>query len=443
MIALADLQVLQQRPHEYFREFAAARGRVGRFGLGRLGFSLLSHPDDVEHVLVGHADNFDKHTFQYRLLAEITGAGLLTMDGPEWLWRRRVEQPSFHRDRIEDFVPFMHHSAGRLVSRLERHAGTDVPVDVSAEMLHVALDIVVRALFGVEVGTQAEEISRATMTVLHAIMHRARTLRLVPRWLPTSRRRTFDQSLAVLDQLIYATIERRRASGQAVDPDTGVPDLLARLMTVDAEEQLTARALRDEMLTMIIAGHETVASALTWTWYLVAGAEDVDRQLAVEAWQVQDGCVPTVQDLMQLSLHGRVFAETLRLYPPAWIISRRAKRADVVDGIRIPAGGLVVLSPYVTQRDPRWWPAPDLFDPDRFEPEAVRARPRFAYFPFGGGAHQCIGNHFAMVEAAIVMSSVVQRFRLERVPGHRVEVDPGVTLAPRGGLPMLVRSRGR
>ncbi len=283
MMALDDLRVLQQRPHEYFREFAATSGRVGRFGLGRLGFSLLSHPDDVEHVLVGHPDNFDKHTFQYRLLAEITGAGLLTMDGPEWLWRRRVEQPSFHRDRIEDFVPFMHHSAGRLVSRLERHAGSDAPVDMSAEMLHVALDIVVRALFGVEVGTQAEEISRATMTVLHAIMHRARTLRLVPRWLPTSRRRAFDRSLAVLDQLIYATIERRRASGQAVDPDTGVPDLLARLMTVDAEEQLTARQLRDEMLTMIIAGHETVASALSWTWHLVAGAPDVDGELAVEA----------------------------------------------------------------------------------------------------------------------------------------------------------------
>ncbi len=440
-MALDDLRVLQQRPHEYFREFAATSGRVGRFGLGRLGFSLLSHPDDVEHVLVGHPDNFDKHTFQYRLLAEITGAGLLTMDGPEWLWRRRVEQPSFHRDRIEDFVPFMHHSAGRLVSRLERHAGSDAPVDMSAEMLHVALDIVVRALFGVEVGTQAEEISRATMTVLHAIMHRARTLRLVPRWLPTSRRRAFDRSLAVLDQLIYATIERRRASGQAVDPDTGVPDLLARLMTVDAEEQLTARQLRDEMLTMIIAGHETVASALSWTWHLVAGAPDVDGELAVEAGHIPDEHVPTVQDLMQLSLHGQVFAETLRLYPPAWIISRRAKRADVMDGTRIPAGGLVVMSPYVTQRDPEWWPAPDRFDPSRFEREAVRARPRFAYFPFGGGAHQCIGNHFAMVEAAIVMSSVVRRFRLQRVPGHRVEVDPGVTLAPRGGLPMLVRSR--
>jgi cytochrome P450 len=441
MQALDDLRVLQQRPHEYFRQLAAARGRVARFGRGKLGFSLLSHPDDVQHVLVGHPDNFDKHTFQYRLLAEITGAGLLTMDGPEWLWRRRVEQPSFHRDRIEDFVPFMHHSAGRLVSRLERHAGSDVPVDVSAEMLHVALDIVVRALFGVEVGSQAEQISRATMTVLHAIMHRARTLRMVPRWLPTSRRREFARSLAVLDQLIYATIERRRASEQSVDPDTGVPDLLARLMTADVEEKLDAQALRDEMLTMIIAGHETVASSLTWVWHLLAGAPEVDHRLAEEARQALDASVPTVQDLMQLELHGRVFAEALRLYPPAWIISRRAKRADVVDGVRIPAGGLVVLSPYVTQRDDSWWPAPDRFDPDRFEREAVRERPRFAYFPFGGGGHQCIGNHFAMVEAAVIMSSVIQRFRLESVPGHKVEVDPGVTLAPKGGLPMLVRHR--
>lgn len=443
MPSLAELKVLQQRPHDYLRQFAATNGRVSRLGRGRVGFSLLSHPDDVQHVLVGRADNFDKHTFQYRLLAEITGAGLLTMDGGEWLWRRRVEQPSFHRDRIEDFVPFMYHSAGRLVSRLERHAGSDDPVDVSAEMLHMSLDIVVRALFGFEVGGRAEAISQATMNVLHAIMHRARTLRLVPRWLPTSRRRSFDRSLAVLDEVIYATIERRRASGQSVDPDTGVPDLLARLMTADTEERLTARQLRDEMLTMIIAGHETVASALSWTWHLLAGAPDVDSELAVEAGQIPDGQVPTVPDLMQLSLHGQVFAETLRLYPPAWIISRRAKRADVVDGVRIPAGGLVVLSPYVTQRDSEWWPAPDRFDPGRFESAAVRARPRFSYYPFGGGAHQCIGNHFAMVEAAVVMRSVVQRFRLEPVPGHVVEVDPGVTLSPRGGLPMLVRARAR
>jgi cytochrome P450 len=440
MPSLAELRVLQRQPHEYFRNYAAKAGRIGAFGWRRIGFTLLTHPEDVEQVLVKHASRYDKRTFQYRLLAEITGEGLLTMDGAEWLERRRAEQPSFHRDRIEDFVPFMVQAAERMTARWQPRVDRGEPIDVAEEMLLVALDIVTRALFGVDLSGRGGAVARATMTVLHAIMYRAQTLRLIPRWLPTRRRREFREAMAVLDRTIYGTIRRRRDSGQAVDPETGVPDLLARLMDPETGLNLDDRALRDEMLTMIIAGHETVASALSWTWYLVAGDMEVDRQLADEAATLGEG-VPAVQDLMRLGLHGRVFSEALRLYPPAWIISRRVIQTDTMAGTDLPVGSLVVLSPYVTQRDPAWWDRPDRFDPGRFTTEEVRQRPRFAYFPFGGGGHQCIGNHFAMVEAAVIMSTVVRHYRLDRLPDREVEVDPGVTLTPKGGLTMLVRPR--
>jgi cytochrome P450 len=184
-----------------------------------------------------------------------------------------------------------------------------------------------------------------------------------------------------------------------------------------------------------------VASALTWTWHLVGGDQAVDDRLAEEAGRVLGGGTPTVDSLAALPYVRDVFQETLRLYPPAWIITRKARGADNIGGVAIRKNGLVVLSPYATQRDPRWWDDPDRFDPDRFTPTGSAGRPKFAYFPFGGGPHQCIGNHFALVEAAVIMAAVVQRYRLEPVPGHQVVVDPGVTLAPKGGLPMRVQPR--
>jgi cytochrome P450 len=439
MLSLAELRQLREAPHEFLR--AQPHGdRVRALGVGPLRVGFLRHPDDVQHVLVTHQANYSKNTFQYRFLAGITGEGLLTMDGPPWLARRRMVQPAFHRAEVGTFIPSMHDAAAEMLDRWEGHAASGETIDVHAEMLQVALRIVVRSLFGAEV-ERSSTLTRSVMTMLHYIMGRARNLGLVPSWLPTPQRAAFRQAMAELDEAIRTTVARRRAAGQLIDPRTGTTDLLARLLAADPGEQLTDRELRNEMVTMIVAGHETVASALSWTWHLVGGDQAVDDRLAEEAGRVLGGVTPTVDSLAALPYVRDVFQETLRLYPPAWIITRKARGADNIGGVAIRKHGLVVLSPYATQRDPRWWDDPDRFDPDRFTPTGSAGRPKFAYFPFGGGPHLCIGNHFALVEAAVIMSAVVQRYRLKPVPGHQVIVDPGVTLAPKGGLPMRVQPR--
>jgi cytochrome P450 len=390
---LDELQVLRDGPHEFLLELSRRYGHAVRYPIGPFRFYQFTHPDAVQQVLVTDQTAYDKDTFQYRLLSEITGDGLLTMD-------------------------------------------------VAADMMHVALQAVVKTLFGAEVGDRASALWRATLDVLHHLMFRARTFGIVPRWLPTRRNRRFRASLGVLDETIYGTIHERRQADGLTAGET--PDLLQRLMDARHEEMgegLTDRQLRDEMITLLIAGHETVASALTWTWYLLATHPESDARLHHEISRVLDGALPTVDDLDQLTYTGAAFHEAMRLYPPAWVITRRARAEQEVQGFRVPRGALVVMSPYVTHRHPHFWDDPDAFRPERFLEGASDGRHRYAYFPFGGGPHLCIGNHFALVEAALIIPTVIQRYRLEPVEESSVVVDPGVTLQPKGGLPMHVRPR--
>jgi len=438
---LEELKVLRDGPHEFLRELAGRYGPALRYPLGPFRFYLFAHPEAIQHVLVTNHGGYSKDTFQYRLLSEITGDGLLTMDGPAWLARRRLAQPSFHRARIAEFAPIFTRYADRLVTRWEGPAHTGESVDVAADMMHVALQAVTMTLFGAEVGDQASALWRATLDVLHHLMFRARTFGIVPPWLPVPRNLRFRRSLAVLDGAIYGTIRDRRRASTTSPP---AQDLLQRLMDAGAGDPagaLSNRQLRDEMITLLIAGHETVASALTWTWHLLAATPDADAALEAELRDVLGERLPTAEDLPRLVYTRAVFEEAMRLFPPAWVITRRALADDEVQGIPLPRGALVVLSPYVTQRHPDFWEEPETFRPDRFLDLEVEDRHRYAYFPFGGGPHLCIGNHFALVEATLIIATVARRYRVEAMPGRRVEVDPGVTLQPRGGLPLLVRHR--
>jgi cytochrome P450 len=438
---LEELKVLRDGPHEFLRELTDRYGPALRYPLGPFRFYLFAHPEAVQHVLVTNHGAYGKNTFQYRLLSEITGDGLLTMDGPAWLARRRLAQPSFHRARIAEFAPIFTRYADALVTRWAGFARSREPVDVAADMMHVALQAVAQTLFGAEVGDRASALWRATLDVLHHLMFRARTFGIVPPWLPVPRNRRFRRSIAVLDESIYATIrDRRRASATSPTPQ----DLLQRLMDAGAGDPASAlsdRQLRDEMITLLIAGHETVASALTWTWYLLAADPDADAALEAELRGVLGERLPTAEDLPRLVYTRAVFEEAMRLYPPAWVITRRVLAEDEVQGVPLPRGALVILSPYVTQRHSDYWDEPDAFRPERFIGAAGEGRHRYAYFPFGGGPHLCIGNHFALVEATLMIATIAQRYRVEAMPGRRVEVDPGVTLQPRGGLPMLVVRR--
>jgi cytochrome P450 len=314
-------------------------------------------------------------------------------------------------------------------------------IDVAAEMMHVALQIVGKAMFSAEIGDQADELATATLTVLDHIVGRARTFGVVPEWLPTKGNRQHKRAMKVLDGAVYETIDERR---QAQDDAGALDDLLALLMRATDEqtgEAMSDKHLRDESMTALIAGHETVASALAWTWDLLARNPEAEAKLHAELARELGGRTPTADDLPKLKYTEMVFQEAMRLYPPAWIISRKALDDDEIDGYRIPKGALVVTSPYVTQRMPDLWPEPETFRPERFSAEEAQGRHRYAYYPFGGGPRLCIGNGFAMVEAAIIIAAVAQRFTLKNASDQPAAVEPGVTLRPKHGLEMRIERR--
>jgi cytochrome P450 len=347
-----------------------------------------------------------------------------------------------------------------MLVRWQDFAARGEPIDVAAEMMHLALQIVGKALFSIEIGSEADDLARATLVVLDHIVGRARTFGMVPQWLPTPGNLRYRKALAVLENAVDTTIaQRRRDPGAAsdllamlmsardaeTDQGTTVPEA-QRSGTMVPEAQrsgMTDRQLRDEMMTILIAGHETVASALAWTWYLLAMDPAAEAKLHAELAAVLGGRGPQVDDLPDLRYTQAVFEEALRLYPPAWIITRKALAEDEIMGCRVPANALVVASPYVTHRQAVFWPDPEAFDPDRFSEARVAGRPRFAFYPFGGGPRLCIGDHFAMIEAKLVIATVARRCRLIPVPGHPIAVEPGVTLRPKHGLLMRIEMRDR
>ena len=446
--SLDDLRTLRDGPHAFLLQIARQYGDIVRYPVGPLAVYLVVHPNGVKHVLQDNAKNYSKDTFQYNLLSSITGRGLLTSDGDFWLRQRRLAQPAFHRQRIAGFAGLMTAYAEAMLARWDGFAARGEPIDVAAEMMHLALQIVGKALFSIEVGSEADELAQATLVVLDHIVGRARTFGMVPQWLPTPGNLRYRKALAVLEDAVNTTIAQRRR-----DPGN-TADLLAMLMAARDPDKdagtrvpeaqrsgMTDRQLRDEMMTLLIAGHETVASALAWTWYLLATDPAAEAKLHAELAAVLGGRTPQVDDLPDLRYTQAVFEEALRLYPPAWIITRKALGDDVIGGCRVPANALVVASPYVTQRQAALWPDPEAFDPDRFNEERTAGRPRFAYYPFGGGPRLCIGDQLAMTEAKLVIATVAQRCRLIPVPGHPIAVEPGVTLRPKHGLLMRIEMR--
>ena len=447
---LDDLRTLRDGPHAFLLQIARQYGDIVRYPVGPLAVYLVVHPDGVKRVLQDNAKNYSKDTFQYNLLSSITGRGLLTSDGDFWLRQRRLAQPAFHKQRIAGFAGLMTSCAEAMLARWDGSAARGEPIDVAAEMMHLALQIVGKALFSIEIGDEADELAQATLVVLDHIVGRARTFGIVPQWLPTPGNLRYRRALRTLEEAVNTTIaSRRRDPGNAAradllamlmsarDPDTGEGTTIPEAQ----RSGMTDRQLRDEMITVLIAGHETVASALAWAWYLLATDPAAEAKLHAELAAVLGGRTPQVDDLPDLRYTQAVFEEAMRLYPPAWIITRKALADDEIGGYRVPANALVVTSPYVTHRQAAVWNDPEAFDPDRFSEERVAGRPRFAYYPFGGGPRLCIGDQFALTEARLIIASVAQRYRLRLVPGHPIAVEPGVTLRPKHGLLMTLEKR--
>ena len=413
---------------------AARHGDVSLYRLGRDRVWLLSHPDFVKDVLVTHQHSFAKGKgIQWAKL--FLGEGLLTSEGEFHTRQRRLAQPAFHRQRIAGYARAMTEHAVRCRDGLP--AGR--VVDLHAEMMSLTLAVAARTLVGADMGTEAPEIAESLGVILGHFPRFAIPFAGAVQRLPLPSNERFRRAVAALDRIVYRVIAERRADGR----DRG--DLLSMLLVAQDVEGdgggMTDRQLRDEVMTILLAGHETTANALTWTWHLLAQHPDAESRLHGEVDRALGGRAPGFDDFAALGHVERVLAEAMRLYPPAWGIGRRALVPYTVGGYVIPAGGLVAMSPYVVHRDPRWWPDPLRFDPDRFLPEARAARPRFAYFPFGGGARQCIGESFAWMEGVLVIATLAQRFRFRAVPGARVEPQALITLRPRHGLPMKVEGR--
>jgi cytochrome P450 len=409
-------------------------GDLPYFRLGGQHVYLVNHPDYVREILVTKQATFTKSRVLQRARV-LLGEGLLTSEGEFHLRQRRLVQPAFHRERLAGYAAVMSEYAIRLRDRWT--AGKTV--DVSNEMMRLTLAVVGKTLFSAEIEEEASEIGEALTAVLKMFRMLMMPFSEYFEKLPLPSVRRFDKARLRLDQTIYGLIHDRRRSGE----DTG--DLLSMLLLAHDEEAeangMTDQQVRDEALTLFLAGHETTANALTWTWYLLSQNPECERRLHAEIDRVLGGRVPGMSDLQELRYTEMVFAEAMRLYPPAWAIGRMSKAPFELGGVPIAAKSICIVSPYVIQRDPRWFPDPERFDPERWTPEARDARPKFSYFPFGGGARVCIGERFAWMEGVLMIAVIAQKWKLRLAPDQRVEPLPLITLRTKYGMRMVPVSR--
>lgn len=409
--------------------------------MGRRDYYLLNHPDFVKQVLVTDAGNFIKGPAIRN--AKITlGEGLLSSERDVHKRQRRLITPVFHPHRVATYVGPMVRYAEDLGNRWR-----DGQVfDVHEQMTALTLEVVTQVLFGGEIGTEVGKIGQA-MGVLVSMFDRARNpLAPVLNKLPLPSNFRFLRSLREVETILQRFIESKRAAIAGEELPAGPPDLLTLLLFArDTEGDaggMSDRQLRDEAVTLFTAGHETTANALVWTWYLLAQNPAVERELHAEVDRVIGDHPPTTADLDRLEYTRMVLAESMRLYPPAWLVAREALEDYEIGGYRLPAGSVLMMSQFLLHRDGRFWPDPERFDPLRFTEERKATRPRYAYFPFGSGPRSCIGEGFAWVEATILLATLARRWRLELVPGQRVRLHPTITLRPRDALKMRAIARG-
>ena len=428
---IGNMPLASPDPLAVFRKWASEYGDIFYYRAAWLHVYFLNHPDLIEGVLVRNYQNFLKDRV-IRNSRWFFGDGLLTNEGESWLRQRRLSQPAFHRERIASYAKIMTDHAERMLA-----AWSDGDTrDIHQEMMQLTLRIVVRALFNVE----AEEIGKIS-SAMNILMRNSTGIRmLIPplfRHLPTPAMIEFRRAIRQLDDTVYRIIAAHRAN----QDDSG--DLLSMLMQARDEDGgcMSDKQLRDEVLTFLLAGHETTALALSWTWHLLGQNPGAEARLREELDRVLAGRAPGFGDLRDLAYVERVIKESMRLYPPAWGVARTVVKDFEIGGYRIPAGSNVVMSQWVMHRDPRYFPEPEKFDPDRWLSERSQKLPRFAYFPFGGGPRQCIGNSFAMMEATLLLAAIAQRFQFRAVSGDPIIPVPSFTLRPKHGIRMTLRAR--
>jgi cytochrome P450 len=394
-------------------------------------FFLVTEPDVIGQVLMNRDGVFIKDRLT-RDLTRVIGHGLITSEGAFWKRQRKLVHSAFTPKRVKSYAGIMTEQAERAVEGWSH----DAEMDIHEEMSRLTLRIVAKSLFDAEVSEQAKDVGEALTVVSEWYADYLQLGMGLLSSLPIPRNVRLWRAVRDIDRVLYGIIEQRRTSSEGPD------DLLTRLLRAHHEDgsQMTDTQLRDECMTLFLAGHETTALALTYAWYLLSKYPDIERRLHAELKQVLGGRPPTMADVPRLVLTERILKETMRLYPPVYVIGREATRDTELAGYPMPAGTQVAMPQWAVHRDARWFANPEGFDPDRWAAEGSD-RPQYAYFPFGGGPRICIGNHFAMLEGVLLLATIAQRTRLELRPGMRLELQPAVTLRPRDGVPMRVHRR--
>ena len=422
----------------FITRLARTYGDLVTYRIGGETIFLVNDPHHIKEILVTHNRNFTKSRGLERT-KRLLGNGLLTSEGAMHLRQRRLMQPAFHRERIVGYGQTMVTYADR--ARRDWRDGETL--DVAQEMTRLTLSIAGKTLFDVDVEKQAAEVGRAMNDVMESFWTTMLPFVNLLERMPIPKLRRAKAARGRLDTIIYGMIAERRASGR----DHG--DLLSMLLNAQDEEAgedagggMTDKQVRDEAMTILLAGHETTANALTWTWYLISQSPDVEAKLHEEIDRVLQGRLPGVADLPALAFTEKIVAEAMRLYPPAWIVGRRAIAAFPIGEYVAPPRTIMIMSPYILHHDPRYFPDPDRFHPDRWTPDFKATLPQFAYFPFGGGPRRCIGESFAWMELVLVVATIAQHWKLALVPGHPVEPQPVVTLRTKHGMKMTLAARG-
>ena len=434
---LGNLAALRADPLDLFLQTAIAHGGLARIRVAHLSAYVVSEPELIKQILVGRMRRYAKGV-SYESLRHLLGDGLLVAEGELWRRQRRLTQPAFHKKALEAKLPTLAECVERTCRRFDAHVERGEAFDLVAEMMRLALDVVGATLMGAEIADAIDTIEEVTGEASGWVYRHMQAPIKLPPWVPTPGNIRFRRAIRVLDGVVHRTIDAHRRG-------EGGDTMLARLMAaVDDEsgDRMSDRQLRDEVMTFILAGHETTGSSLAWTWSLLGRNPEAMDRLGeeVDAVLARDE-VPDAAALGKLVYTGQVIDEAMRLYPPAWSFTRTATEEDELGGYRIPQGAMIVISPWVNHHHPRFWQSPERFDPSRFEPAAVAARGHYEYFPFGGGPHMCIGKHLTLLEVRLAMAMLARRYRIELQDPSPPAMDPSVSLRPRD--PMFVRAHRR
>lgn len=430
------LPQLRADPIRTFLDAADEYGDVVHLKAGPYHGYLLSDPADIKHVLQDNARNYHKSPL-YERLKDGIGHGLLTSEDAFWLRQRRLAQPAFHRQRLVAMADTMVACAARALDAWEDRADRGEPLDLVGEMMSLTQAIIVRTMFSTDLGSAADIVNRTWPIINQRIGETFWSTKLETK-LPIPANRRFARALHELESVVYRIIAERR------DSRRDEADLLSMFLSARDEETgegMTDRQLRDEVMTMLLAGHETTSLLLSWTYYVLSQHPGAAQRIADEVDGVAGDAPPGFAHLERLTWTRMVLEEVLRLYPPAWGFSRLALHEDEIGGYRVPEGSIVFLIPFVLHRRPKLWTDPERFDPERFAPGRESGRHRFAYLPFGAGPRGCIGNQFAMVEAQLIVASIAQRYRVELAPGQAIRPDPLITLRPKPGIQAMLTRR--